>query len=607
MSSDYGIFGDYLYYQKECELYAYNLSQAKETFNFIEKNKKNLFFVGYIYYEFYQYINNAALTSNEPYLFFAGFKKKKPIPKTTTKHIRFYPIFTKKLDKKLYYKNFKSIKKAIAKGKSYQANLTQKIKFQTNVSSFRLFHLLSNNQNTKFKAFLHNRYIEILSFSPELFFKTYATKDGIKITTQPMKGTIKRDKNLKKDKKNKIFLKKDSKNLSENVMIVDLLRNDLSRIIKPHTLKTSKLFSIKTYPTLHQMVSNVSGILKEKTNLMDIFIALFPCGSITGVPKKETINLLSILEQKKREIYCGAIGVIDSNKSIFSVGIRTLWRKCSEKSFNYGVGSGLIWDSNLRDEFRELKLKAKFLESSKIELFETMFIRDFKILFFKEHLERLLISAKKLGFKTKRVKKDFEGFLNINRNYAEFIGMNLESLNKKLFREKHSFFDNLKLKHKEGIAKLILHKNGDYNFCFTKIKPIKNKVLELSSKPLITDDLVFHKSTNRGVYKKESKKWQDSLCYDIAFFNEREELCEGSRSNLILQYGQKFYTPHINCAMLNGIYRQFLLNINLIEEKILFRDDLKNADKIFTINSVRGLQEVKLKKAKIKVNKIKET
>ena len=185
-------------------------------------------------------------------------------------------------------------------------------------------------------------------------------------------------------------------------MICDLLRNDLSKIITKKSLKT-KLFKIQSYPTLHQMTSSVQGKLKKNISLYQIFKALFPCGSITGAPKLESIKFIKELEQRERGIYCGSIGLIHKNKSKFSVAIRTLEKQ--NENYIYSTGSGLVWDSNLKDEFEELKLKSAILNPCDFYLFETMYFKNSQILFLKEHLERLINSALKCNFNPRKIIK----------------------------------------------------------------------------------------------------------------------------------------------------------------------------------------------------------
>ncbi|EHI6445049.1 anthranilate synthase component I family protein, partial [Campylobacter jejuni] len=324
-------------------------------------------------YELYRYFQDKNFTSKKAYLSVFAFKKRKKFQKEDIDEEKFIPEFINFLDQDNYKENFIKVKEAISKGRVYQINLTQNFKFHSKMDSFELFKLLLSRQDTEFKAFIKDEIREILSFSPELFFKTKKRK----IFTKPMKGTIKRDKDPIKDEENKIFLQNDTKNLSENVMICDLLRNDLSKIITKKSLKT-KLFEIQSYPTLHQMTSSVQGKLKKNISLYQIFKALFPCGSITGAPKLESIKFIEELEQRDRGIYCGTIGLIHKNKNKFSVAIRTLEKQ--DEIYTYSTGSGLVWDSKFKDEFEELKLKSVILNPCDFHLFETMYFKNSQIL-----------------------------------------------------------------------------------------------------------------------------------------------------------------------------------------------------------------------------------
>ncbi|WP_317397257.1 anthranilate synthase component I family protein [Helicobacter bilis] len=329
----------------------------------------------------------------EPLLYFELFlkrKKFKPIQKKYQKNKLFNIV--KPLDKKRYILDFSRIKENIQQGHTYQVNYTQEILLSPLLKkdSFTYFKILSSRQNTPYKAYITNKHVEILSLSPELFFH-YKNHT---ITTQPMKGTIKRafiEKNkIKNEVKPNLKLYKqykkipkikgidkvsdfsnlktlhyDSKNRSENVMIVDLLRNDLSRIGLQGSVRVKELFAIRTYPTLHQMVSTIQAKLPKHYGIIEILKALFPCGSITGAPKYKTTHIISELEQRKRGVYCGAIGVISKKECIMSVPIRTLYKPKQDTYYHYGVGSGVVWESLAEEEFSELQLKCKFLTDIK--------------------------------------------------------------------------------------------------------------------------------------------------------------------------------------------------------------------------------------------------
>lgn len=586
--SEFAVFDNYCYYDLKCILKARNQKESKKCFKILQKHKDKFFFICVLDYEFCEYLADKNYKSEKEYLKFFVYKKRKPFKILDIDDESFLPSFENTLNFKEYEKNFTLVKEAIAKGQSYQINLTQSFDLESKLDGFSLFNLLAKRQNTKFKAYIKDEKREILSFSPELFFKTHKKN----ITTKPMKGTIKRDENPKKDKENKLFLKNDSKNLSENVMISDLLRNDLSKLIKKESMK-AKLFKIQSHPTLHQMTSTIKGKLKKNTTYYKIFKALFPSGSITGAPKIESIKLIKDLEKRKRGIYCGAIGLVHKKKSKFSVAIRTIEK---EKFYKYSVGSGLVWDSKLKEEFEELQLKTSFLMPKDFYLFETMYYKNGFVLFFKQHLCRLLNSGLKLGFNTQKLNYKFNAILEQNIIFDDFKGLSLENLNEKLFHKKHNLFYKFKLKApKEAIIKIILEKNGNFRISSTKIIKQTNNLLFLSDERLNScNDCLYHKSSLRKIYDKNSFLWQENQCFDIAFFNEKEELCEGSRSNIIIKKDGVFYTPTLQSGLLNGIYRQFLLDLSLIREKTLFKQDLLSADEIYCINSVRGLTKVKL-------------
>lgn len=640
------IFGHHKYKKSILKLSARNYKEAKKLFETIEQYKHKYYFLGYVEYEFYKILQDKHFVSTEPLAYFEAFAKKKKLSYKNlkaNKFLRYYPHFYsektphKALDFKSYEEGFKRIKAAIAKGQSYQVNFTQEFFLHTEIEGFMLFKLLLERQNTPYAMYFKNEFKEILSFSPELFFATKKHKNSVRILTKPMKGTIKKGKNKQENKHNAELLQKDLKNRSENVMIVDLLRNDLAHIAKAKSIKVSKLFNIESYKTLLQMTSSIEGILRKNVRFFEIFKALFPCGSITGAPKLETIELIQSLEQRDRGVYCGALGLIHKDKSVFNVGIRTLCKKAGERAFSYGVGSGVVWDSVLNEEFRELELKSSFLKHSvkrgnvgqdsldqsnakkdmanvrmgDFYLFETMLGLGDRVLFFKEHVERIIKSAKHFGFEYENLKSAFAKVLEAKRDFKGFSG-DLSKINAKLFSGNYGFFDvweNLEIKNaffenqsfttknlnkNAYILRLILCQNGKYDFEILPLLPLVSTTLRLSKILSIKDDLTFHKTSLNALYATQSILWKEDKCFDVAFFNTKKELCEGTRSNIVVQKGGKYYTPKLECGLLAGIYRQFLLQIGAIQECVLSLEDLQNADKIYCLNSVRGLVRVEL-------------
>ncbi|MCV3394957.1 bifunctional anthranilate synthase component I family protein/aminotransferase class IV [Campylobacter lari] len=578
----FAIFGKYLYDDLAFTLKAYTQKESKKAFKTIEKYKNQYYFLGYIQYEFYKYLKDKNYKSKEPFLYFFAFKTRK-IFTSEEKNLDFYPSFSSNLNQEKYFENFNKVKDAIAKGQSYQVNLTQELHLQSNLNLYESFLSLYPKQNTPYKAYMKNEFLELASFSPELFFKI----KNKKIITKPMKGTIKRSNNPKEDENLKNFLKCDEKTISENVMIVDLLRNDISKLIKKHSLKC-ELFKVKTYPTLHQLISKIRGKLKQENDYFKIFKALFPCGSITGAPKIETIKLIENLEQRKRGIYCGAIGLIHKNKAKFSVAIRTLEKKNNDDFLRYGVGSGLVWDSQKQDEFEELKLKSKILEPN-FYLFETMYYKNHSILFFKEHLQRILNSANFFGFDTKKLIHDFKNILDSKDKKNNFSSLN--DFNDFIFKH-NDFFIKTNFLHKDQkVVKLKLFKDGSYEFDFSNIQENLSKKLLISKDAIKINLLTHHKTSLRSLYDANSTLWKENTCYDIAFFNEQNLLCEGSRTNIIINLNDEYFTPYAkNC--LNGIYRQALLKYKLIKEKDITKNEFLNAKEIYAINSLRGLKRV---------------
>ncbi len=249
------------------------------------------------------------------------------------------------LQKEEYLQAIAAIKEYIAAGDTYQVNYTLKLLFDFHGSATDLYRTLRRNQSVCYGAYIRQQKKHIMSFSPELFF----CKKGNTCTVRPMKGTIKRGRNITEDQENSAFLQNDSKNKSENVMIVDLLRNDLGRLAKPGSVKVNSLFDVERYETLLQMTSSISSELPPTTTLPDLFKALFPCGSVTGAPKIRTMEIINALEKIRRGAYTGAIGFIAPNGDAhFNVPIRTVI--LDKNHGEMGIGSGIVHDSEAEKE-----------------------------------------------------------------------------------------------------------------------------------------------------------------------------------------------------------------------------------------------------------------
>ena len=305
------------------------------------------------------------------------------------------------ISKNTYLGDLKKIKEYISSGDVYQVNYTFKLKFTFKGHPLELFYSLLFSQRCRYGFYIEEDDFLITSLSPELFLK----KEGSFLISSPMKGTVKRGAPFRVDQRKKRELFLDEKNRAENVMIVDLLRNDLGKVCHPGEVWVEELFRVETYPTLHQMISTIKGRLC-KEDLLEILKALFPCGSVTGAPKIRAMEIIAELEKEPRGIYTGAIGYIDPKGDfLFNVAIRTLvFHKQSQSLYHgeIGIGSGVVWDSDTDEEYKECLLKAKFFLNPLpyFQLIETFWFDPNRINpLLKFHYHRLVQSAKYFEFK----------------------------------------------------------------------------------------------------------------------------------------------------------------------------------------------------------------
>lgn len=538
------IFGEKQFTNPIKIITAFNFDELKTAFAKIEELKNQYYIVGYLRYNAF-----SGQSSNFPLLYFEVFNSYNIYKTKNTKKLLLNP--TPCVNFCEYSNAIKKIKEEIAKGNTYEVNYTYDFDVPFDGDELDLFNFLLSKQKTPYNFYMKNQYDTVLSFSPELFFELKNNH----ILTKPMKGTIHRDKDKKEDKKLIEFLKNDIKNRAENVMIVDLLRNDLGRIAKVGTVNVSKLFEIETHKTLHQMTSQIEADLKENTTFFDIFKAIFPCGSITGAPKISTMKVISDVEKGERNIYCGAIGMISPKETVFSVPIRILQKTNEQNNFKYRVGGAIVWDSDTQDEWEETLTKTKFL-NDEFQIIETVKIENGTILFEKEHFERMQKTAEHFGFKFKT---------------PEII------------------------KTDNGMLRILLNRDGEIKTELKKITPAKTFKIAIS--PIIQNsknEFLYYKTTYRPWYYDSFQRIKNGEIYDEIFFNEKGELTEGARSNIVLQLNGNLYTPPVQCGLLNGVFRQELLKNNKCTEKILYKKDLEKAEKIFCVNSVRGMVEIRL-------------
>lgn len=464
-----------------------------------------------------------------------------------------------------YKEAISSIKKSIQYGNTYQTNYTIRLHSHFSGDDLAFYTRLKMAQSSNYCAYIHTGEHSILSASPELFFHL----DNGKITTRPMKGTIKRGASFEEDASNANWLLHSEKNRAENLMIVDLLRNDLGMVAQSGTVAVEKLFEIEQYPTVHQMTSTITAKVSETTTLVDIFKAIFPCGSITGAPKISTMKIIADLENEPREVYCGAIGYITPNKeAIFNVPIRTVLINHSTSNAVYGVGGGVTWDSTSDGEYHEILAKAKLLEEKPVDfqLLESLLLNNGNYFLLKEHLERLANSARYFGFPNpvERIKGSLKQFGEKNGNGMIKVRLLLDN-------EGKFMIEGQPITQQDTVLKVVL---AD--------EPVDK-----------TNSFLYHKTTNREIYEKFQKQ-KPAEAFDVLLWNQDGELTEFTNGNVVLEINGGLWTPPITSGLLAGTYRDRLIQTGEIHEKILTLSDIKIATRIWFINSVRRWKEAQL-------------
>jgi para-aminobenzoate synthetase / 4-amino-4-deoxychorismate lyase len=467
-----------------------------------------------------------------------------------------------------YLAQLDRVKRHIFDGDTYQVNFTLKYKFRHAGSPIALYAELRKRQKVEYGAFLSFPDVTILSRSPELF----VDKQGDRISTKPMKGTCKRGATPEQDRINFEFLSSDEKSRAENVMIVDLLRNDFSRISQRGSVKTTNLFEVQTYETLHQMVSTVSASVDERLPLVTLLREIFPCGSITGAPKIRTMEIIRELESEPRGVYTGAIGFISPDNALsLNVPIRTLalW---PDGRGEMGVGSGIVYDSSPTAEYEECQLKGKFFTEglAEFKLIECLLHEDgYRHL--DSHLARLRKSAVELAFA-----------LDVDGLRADLLA-----------RQAHMPSGPTKVR-------IVLEKNGAYRIeCVPVAKAageVGKIVVSRDYTPSSRDWLLQHKTSARALYHREYEKYHAAGYHEVIFVNELGQVTEGSYNNIFIRNDDVWYTPPVSCGLIPGIQRQILLTSGEIDarEKVLTLRDLQDADEIFLVNAIRGVRKVEL-------------
>ena len=530
---------------------------------------------GFISYEAAPGLNPELTTVRQegfPLLWFGIFEKRLTIHNSSTEEKEergSYGTFDWRtsLAEEEYAKGVDRVREYIAAGDTYQVNLTMRRRFRFEGDPFSFYRDLCRSQRAPFCAFLEAERFRILSASPELFFRL---AEG-RVTVRPMKGTSARGRWYEDDEEAKRRLREDPKERAENLMIVDMLRNDLGMVSETGSVEVRSLFDIETLETVHQMTSTISSRLKEGVGLVELFQAIFPCGSVTGAPKRRTMEIIAELEEAPRGVYTGCIGFISPGpEAVFSVAIRTVVIDTETGEAEMGIGSGVTFDSNPGDEYAECLAKGRFAleQRPEFQLIETLLYEEGGGYYLLErHLERLRRSAAYFGFRLNR----------------EPICRALAARSAPL-RGRHR-------------VRLLLSRRGTFTI---HTEPLPD---DLPDRPLVAafaenrvdsrDPFFYNKTTNRPLYSREPAGHPE--CVDLLFLNERNEVAEGAFHNVVAKMEGEWVTPPLESGLLPGVFREELLEKGEIRERVITAEQLSSAEEILLVNSVRKRRRITLK------------
>ncbi|OCG23968.1 aminodeoxychorismate synthase, component I [Gilliamella sp. wkB108] len=541
-------------------------TSIKRYLDEIEKfTKQGYYAVGYLAYEAAMALNKSYKTKTMeqndhklPLLLFGIFETYstvEPLPKND--YIAQSVNLTCDTTIDEYNQKIAFIRSQIESGNTYQTNYTIRFTAPFDANPFDYYKFLQQNNHANYCAYLQFDDYYILSISPELFFKL----EGETIITKPMKGTTKRGVNNQEDK-HQLELLLSEKNQAENMMIVDLLRNDLSQISQTGSVNVPKLFTAEKYPTVWQLTSTIEGKLKQNVSLYQIFQALFPCGSITGAPKTSTMKIIAEMENSRRGVYCGTIGYIEPfmHKATFNIPIRTL--TIHNQQIYYGVGGGITWDSTSQDEYNEILAKTAMLNRTNAfpkHLLESILLENGQLFLLDEHLARLQDSA----------------------HYFDFQ-CDTDSIKLQLISDAKAY--------SRGCYKVrvLLYQNGFYTLCYQNLNsPLS--ITEIAFAPQCVDShnvYLYHKTSNREHFPviTTGKEYIN--------FNQNDELTEFVNGNIALLIDHQWVTPDLSAGLLAGTMRQFYIDHEQLVVRKILKDELLSAEKIAFINSVRKWVEI---------------
>ena len=550
------------------EVRAMTAHEVLPAFRLLERRlEAGLHAAGFVSYEAAGALNGDLVTrvpGSLPLLWFGLFENRSEEPFASLDHPFHCNDWQPSLDEAGFSGAVRVIREFISAGDCYQVNFTMRQRFSFTGCPRSFFEVLRRCQPTPYSSYLETGEYRILSASPELFF---SLSEGV-LTTRPMKGTASRGRWFQEDQAQKENLKRSPKELAENLMIVDLLRNDMGMVSRTGSVQVRSLFDVETHPTVHQMTSTVESRLKEGVGALELFQALFPCGSVTGAPKRRSMEIIAALESGPRGLYTGCIGYFSpGGEAKFSVAIRTAVLDLASGQGEIGIGSGITFDSVAGDEYAESLSKGRFARQTPLEfhLIESL-LYDGGYFLLDRHLERLARSADYFSFPLP----------------AGAARRALEQLIPDLSGD---------TRHK---VRLLLFKDGSIGCESAPIQDAAQDATAAFAKASVdsAEPFLYHKTSLRELYTRELAGRPEVS--EVIFVNERGEVTEGTYSNIVALAGGKLLTPPLSSGLLPGTFREELLASGEIEERSLTRRDLERAEAVYLINSVRKWRQVRL-------------
>lgn len=457
-----------------------------------------------------------------------------------------------------------AIRELIRQGETYQVNYTMPFACGFAGDDLAWFADLARSQRAGYSAYLDLGRWAVLSLSPELFF----SMRGRRMEARPMKGTAARGRHPAEDEARRAGLAASAKDRAENVMIVDLLRNDLGRVAVAGSVAVHDLYRVEPYPTVWQMTSGVSATARPGAGLAQILGAVFPCGSVTGAPKVRTMQIIRDLEPGPRQAYCGAVGLVaPGGDCTFSVPIRTLVLDREAGRARFWVGGGVTHDSTPAGEYAECLDKMRFLVAPQPEfrLLETMLLQQGGLSRREGHLRRLEASARYHGFAWDR--------RSVLRALEAAVAGQARGRRR---------------------VRLLLARDGAIEVQVLALAPRPRPLRVGLAKTRVDsrDAGLFHKTSRRERYEAALASRPD--CDEVLLRNERGELTEACTANLVLDLEGRLLTPALDCGLLPGVLRQGLLDRGVVAEARLFPEDLRRARRFWLVNALRGWQPGRL-------------